>query len=615
MTEAVEYPRRYQRTSEIFKDGNLVGYTYFSGDERALVGGLGPLFEAHADPLDVQVAAHENGAWRCLVRPDLQAAGNRLLRLELDEDGQASSTVILTEPRGTDDVGLTRPTADEEMLWKSILSAPDAPAALEVLARDLLLTTRVDATPTNAERVISLYRAVAQIDDDSLHVTFAILRANTIARQRKMAEERVIRGELLRLAERTLTTQVFPGIALRHVGAMVDAPRTADRGADELSRLRAVLDAIEAQHRDISTLGWVASYRIAVAEDDEERDKARRRHVETILGLSAGDDSGLRAMIWAEMAVRLASDYGIKDLHDAAVIRMQKLSKTDLGWSRKYLEVSVPSAVLRKRARRMLCLSSWEQALAAFLAGNSPSGNAERNQRLASPRRTGILDLFGGRTFGAHQLPERTHGTANEEHLKKLVQGILGAAAVELQLDLTAIAHRFGRPDEKQVVAFLTTVYGASATLVQPYAEALDLFWRGDASSAARLAIPLIEASSRELLFLMNEPLYRMERGASPGRFPAMDFYIDKLEELGLDPDWVVALKSSLLSDGLNLRNRLAHGFQLQYSPNEAALVLRLAGLFVAMPVDSTAIDDERIKTPLLAPRRQVRRRLGWVWR
>jgi len=606
---------RHQRTSEVFKDGNLVEYTYSNGDERALIDGLGPLFEAYADPLDVQVAAHGNGAWRCLVRPDLQAAGNRLLRLELNEDRQASSTVILTEPRGTDDVGLTRPTADEEKLWKSTVSVADLPAALEVLARDLLLTTRVDATPINARSVIALYRAVAQAGDDSLHVTLAILRANTIARQRKMAEEKVIRDELLSLAERTLTTKVFPGIALRHVGAMVDAPRTADRGADELSRLRAVLDAIEAEHRDISTLGWVASYRVAVAEDDEEREKARRRHVQTILDLSTGDDSGLRAMIWAEMAVRLAADYGIQDLHDVAVVRMQKLSRTDLGWTRNSLEVSVPSAVLRQRIRRVMRLSSWEQALAAFLAGNSPSGNAKRNQRLASERRAGILDLFAGRTFGAHQLPERTHGTANEEHLKKLVQGILGAAAAELQLDLTAIADRFGRPDEQQVVAFLTTVYGASATLVQSYAEALDLFWRGDASSAARLAIPLIEACSRELLFLMDEPLYRMERGASPGRFPAMDFYIDKLEELGLDIDWVVALRSSLLSGGLNLRNRLAHGFQLQYSLSEAALVLRLAGLFVAMPVGSTVIEDERIRTPLQAPRRQVRRRLGWVWR
>ncbi len=481
------------------------------------------------------------------------------------------------------------------MLWKSILLAPDVPVALEVLARDLLLTTRLDATPANARTIVALYRTVAQVDDDSLHVTLAILRANTIVRQRKMAEEGVIRDELLSFAERALTTQVFPGITLRYVGAIVDAPRVAVRRVDELSRLRAVLEAVESHYRDLSTLGWVARYRVAVAVNDEEREKARRRHVQTILDLSIGDDSSLRAMIWAEMAAGLAVEYGIQELHDAAVVRMQQLSRTDLGWNRKSFSFSLPSAVLRQRARWTLRLSSWEQALAAFLAGGSPAGNAERNRRLASLRRTGILDLIGGRSFGGHQLPERTHGTAIGEHLRRLEQGILGAAAAQLQLDLTALAERFGRPDEKQVVAFLTTVYGASDTLVQPYAEALDLFWRGDASSAARLAIPLIEASSRELLLLMNEPLYRMERGASPGRFPAMDFYIDKLEELGMDPDWVVALRSSLLSGGLNLRNRLAHGFQLQFSLNEAALVLRLAGLFVAMPVGSTAIDDERI--------------------
>ncbi len=76
-----------------------MGYTYSKGDERALIAGLGSLFEAHVDPLDVQIAAHEKGRGAAWWRPDLKLAGNRLLRLELDEDGRSASNVILTEPR------------------------------------------------------------------------------------------------------------------------------------------------------------------------------------------------------------------------------------------------------------------------------------------------------------------------------------------------------------------------------------------------------------------------------------------------------------------------------------------------------------------------------------
>lgn len=591
-------------------------YSYENGDEDALIARLGPHFTPYAEPLDVQVPLRDDPVWEYL-RFDLQLTGNRLLRLELDEDENSSARVTLGEcqPFGGPSARLQRPTTEERKLWKAVAAHPNVPASMEVIVRDLLLSTEVDSTPANAERVVDGYRSLAQGPGDGLHVALAILRANTIARSRRMPVEARIRADMLVLTERALTASIFPGISLRHAGAVAEPPRIGTRAADELIRLAAVLNHIEGQHRDASTLDWVAKYRLAAAETDADREVARRHHVEQFITISDNDTVPFRAMIWAEKAVALASDYGIHDLHDIAVVRMQKLSRADLGWHHSVKEIKIPIALFRQRERHIAKFSSWEQALAVFLAGDSPSGSTEQNTRRAAGIRHRILDLVSGRTFGSHQLPERTHGPTELEHLAKLVQMNLGSAATMLRVDLTAIANRFGVPDEVKIIAFLSTIYASAPMLVRPFAQALRLYWSGDPSSAARLAIPLVETGARELLFLMDQPLYRMERGASPGRFPAMDFYVEKLEQVALDPDWATALRGTLLSGGMNLRNRLAHGFQLEFSAEQAALVLRFAGLFIGMPVGSDAIDDERVRTPLALPRKRLRRRLGWVWR
>jgi len=593
-----------------------MGYDYVVGDEDVLVGRLGPLFSEFTDPMDVQVPLDRDAGWK-YVRHDLQLVGNRLLRLELNEDEKISARVSLLELGQFTVPGSVpiRPDADEDTLWARVAAHPDVPPAMEVIVRDLLLTTGVDSSPANAERIAQEYRRISQSSDKGLHVALAILRANTVARSRKMTVEGAIRGDLLLLAERALTSPVLPGISLRHIGALIEAPRTGPRPADELSRALAVLDHVETQNADESTFDWVAKYRISAADTDAGRDAARRLHVGRFIALSADEEHPFRAMHWAEKAVNLAADYGIEDLHDVAVVRMQKLSRTDLRWERRIAQTTVPVALLRQRQRLSARWSSWEQALAIFLATESPAGSIERHKEAAAKARPRLLDLITGRTFGSHQLPERTHGSAEEEHLRREVQVRLAIAARTLAIDLSAVSKRFHTPTENQIINYLSTIYGSAPELVRPFAIALRLYWTGDYSGAARVAIPLVEAGARELLFLMDQPLYRMERGATPGRFPAMDFYLDRLEEVGFDPDWATAMRGTLLSTGMNLRNRLAHGFQFEFTEPETALVMRLAGVFIGMPVGLDAITDERVRSPLARPRKRLRRRVGWVWR
>lgn len=591
-------------------------YKYAVGDEDAVARRFALFFSSYTDPIDAQFAISADPAWK-LIRPDLAEASELLLRLELDETERSSAQVVLRESPifGERPPRLAPLRPDEQRLWKALVDHPSVTGSLEVAICDLLLSTGADSSPSNAEKVVSGYRAISQGPDGSLHVALSILRANTIARSRGMAVERDIRAELMGLAERAYTRDALPGIVLRHAGAIAEPPRKAARAPKELARLAAVLDHLDTHHVDEFTINWVAKYRIRAADGEDETRRARRRHVEKYLQLSLGDDVPFRSMLWAERAVALSTDYGLQDLHDEAVVRMQALSRTDLGWERVTSELSIPVALIRQRERLVAKMSSWEQAVAAFLASESPSDSQASNRVQAAGMQSGILELFSGRSFGSHQLPERTHGPAEEERLAKIVQMNLLRSSIILRIDLDAITQRFGVPSEDSIVAFLSALYGSSPALVVPYARGLLLHWQGDPSGAARLAIPLIETGARELLFLLNQPLYRMERGSSPGRFPAMDFYLDRLQDVGLDEDWVVALRATLLSGGMNLRNLLAHGFKVDFTREQSALVLRLAGLFIAMPVGIEAVVDERASQPLVRARKKLRRRIGWVWK
>ena len=117
-----------------------------------------------------------------------------------------------------------------------------------------------------------------------------------------------------------------------------------------------------------------------------------------------------------------------------------------------------------------------------------------------------------------------------------------------------------------KISSWLSATFDCDPDHVTQFARALDLHWDKKSSDSARISIPLVEARARRLLLLLNEPIYRLEGGASPGRFPDMDFYVGKLEELDLDKDWVRDLWTTLLDPGIKLRNLAAHGFLFDFA-------------------------------------------------
>ncbi|MFG6504044.1 hypothetical protein [Microbacterium sp. P05] len=206
--------------------------------------------------------------------------------MELDQDENISARVSLSELvmfTGPGIVPSQPAAAAEATLWARLATHPEVPPAMEVIVRDPLLLTGADPSPANAERVTHEYRRLAQGPGASLHVALATLRANTIARSRKISIEASVRGDILALAEGALTSPILPGFSLRHIGALIEPPRTGSRPADDRDRTRAVLDHVETQHADESTSDWAAKYRIPAADTNAGRHAARRLHVERFL--------------------------------------------------------------------------------------------------------------------------------------------------------------------------------------------------------------------------------------------------------------------------------------------------------------------------------------------
>lgn len=174
---------------------------------------------------------------------------------------------------------------------------------------------------------------------------------------------------------------------------------------------------------------------------------------------------------------------------------------------------------------------------------------------------------------------------------------------------LSIIGSQGGSLSEETLSAFLLSD-NLDEPLTTAFSHALMLFFDGQTGDAGLVAFPIVEAAARGALLLLNEPLYRLEAGQGPGHFPALDVYIQALEDRGLDEDWLRTLRIVLTPDGLNLRNETAHGHKLSYTAVESALMLRIAGMLLYLNgPSSTEEGDAWAVQQLHYPQRQRRRR------
>lgn len=571
------------------------------------------------EPADVAGACYGNAVFEALP-PLLQGELTTLLGYELDDDPSGEGRARLTPQDANAGFWGVRPLSDTPTdsvrLWLGLFSTVTEPVVRGHLA-DLILTSRTDTSAQHASATVAGYLDTAErASTDSFYAAMVIVRAASIARSRRMTAEADVWLAGVNLARRLLDTETAPGGPARVLEMLTQTPRTFVPSDEQRATVSDLLNAAESRYRDANAADWIADCRRRWARTEEERLDATRRQTERYLS-TAEDGEGFLQMHWASKAAQLAKDHGAADAYDAAVRKMQSIPRDAMGWQAIESTERLPTVAVRSHIRRVARAGSWEQALAVFLASPSPAGSYEHNKNVALDAAKGsIRGLFSTTVFGVHGLPERTNDAFEDGEILRMEQLVIGTHGILLAEELWEIQRTYGAVAISDVATRMTARYGSDRLLTVEFASALGLFWEERYSDAARIALPLIEAGARGLLLRLDEAIYRLERGSSPGRFPSMDFYIEKLEELGLDPDWVRAVRVALLSPGSNARNLAAHGFKFTFSPTETAVLLRLAGLFCALPVSTDADELRRLlPQPLRSARKELRRRLGWIWR
>lgn len=585
------------------------------GDVAAMVDRLGA---DAGDPADIAAGCHADAAVEAL--PDtVQGALTTLFGYELDEAPSDNGRVRLTPESSRDGWWMVRPYSETPVgvpeFWQQLMSVVRNPIALAQIS-DLILSTRTDTSAPHAEVTVQRYLTVAAgATTDSLHAAMAVLRAFEISRSRRMGLEATIWETGITLLRKQLESSTAPGAPARLVELLTRPPASfplTDVDRAELSRL---MDLAEERYSHADAADWIADGRRRIASTAEDRLAATKHQVARYLA-AADAATGMVKMHWAARAAEIAKTYGDADGYEAAVRVMQSIPRDAMDWQAAEFTTPVPTVAIRTHIRRVAKADGWRQALSGVLAAPSPTGSHELNRKTALDASKGsIRALFSTTIFGSHGLPEQSDADFDEGEVRRVEQLAVGLHGILLNEELREIRRRFGDVEVAELSTFMVERYGCDSGLAHEFARACDLFWRECYSDAARLLIPLIEAGARGLLLRLDEALYRIERGKSPGRFPAMDFYLDKLADLGLDPDWERALRVVLLFPGMNDRNMAAHGFKFSFSAGEAAVLLRLAGMFCALPVlEDVAETRRQLADPLRGPRRHLRRRIGWVW-
>lgn len=589
----------------------ILAYEFNPSDVQAVSG----LLEKVASPSDELFQIWEqlslSEEFKLLDEP-LRVEIDFLFSYELQEDFGTAGDVNLVQSALS--LTITRPMSETPAaawsLWAEVHQILP-PSTMRAHVADILLTARIKPKPEHATATVGSYLVAAELDDvTAQQVALSLARANTIARSRRMAEELTVRHAMRTNSEAFAGKKDTSGPALTLLSALSVDPRIGSMPEDERAAIRSLLLAIGGASTFFTD--EIAKSLARLANNPAELESARRWHAEQYLALAHVNDNGMLKMHHAQTAASYAGDYGLSDVRDAAVLVMQSVNHESMGWESVHHDVALSKNAFRSHLRRYGRARDWGHALVSFLDSPSPSGDHEANKRTARRAAKGsIRALIPTTVYGAHGLPERTNADFVEGEITRTETIKLSTTSITLALELEHIRERFTTPPNGEVAKWMVETFSADESLAHYFSESLDLHWAGKHSDSARLSMPLIENAARGLLRALDEPLYRTQRGDSPGRFPAMDFYVDALAKRDLDPDWVRALRMTLLTPGMNLRNLAAHGFMMDFSEQQSALLLRLAGFFCAMPINLEQQDQETLPA---MKRKKLRRRLRWVW-
>jgi uncharacterized protein DUF4209 len=312
---------------------------------------------------------------------------------------------------------------------------------------------------------------------------------------------------------------------------------------------------------------------------DETR-AALQRELVSIQLLHAQSREGIARIHFLQEAASLAVDFGVADLREEAIARLQAIGIDDLDLVETRVEVPIPREEVERYLASFSEQETWEDALLLVLAHGPPSGvtpaNREQAEKLA--RETPLLSVVSHMEVGGDGLPRFTATTEDEIRKHRLVRYEMQRAqltAIFLPEAFERIWGKWGPIDEEALAAFLGINDHVAPELAAALARDFLRFFSDDHEGACYSTAPHVEALVRDVVLAIPLPVYRIHRQEAPGQYPGLGSLLGSLLAHGFDESWARFLHGFLSEPkGLNFRNELLHGFELDPGAANAALLL-----------------------------------------
>lgn len=503
------------------------------------------------------------------LRPDVKAADDDVhgivqafeYHLNREDNATVFAPMVTYEDGSSYPVPL--PDAPDATLeaWAAVAAKADEPP-IRARLHDLLFQRRHGNGRKNAQEAAEAYLELAITWRPITAAMELLPRALDLARRVDLGDmaDRV-REQAISLIEAGLdSADPKPGVPLRLLRLLV-ADQTEDGRVDALlARAREVFPSVwdtesivELQRRRVSTGGERCVFDTELV----------MKHLET-----ADDaDSGLLRAHHLEAAASLARDRGLTDLHERAVALLQDMDVDDLELQTFTSEVEIPRAEIKKYIDLYLDAASWDEALERFVFLQAPTGDVEENRATVEEHRREFVlqSLLPPVLLGGDGLPR--YRASDDEGIFKIQlaqqEGFQLSFWSNLAVDvLRRVPERFGRPGADELEGWLREREHVTAGIARSVRRALECFWDGQWEASVGVGMPRIEALARQLVLLLDEPVYRLQRAEAPGQYPGLGVLIGILAEKGIPESWIRYLRTAFSHvAGKNLRNEHAHGF------------------------------------------------------
>lgn len=554
------------------------------------------------------------------------ACTERALAYGLTEDIQYAGALTMGVSFSSPDRSWPSPTTEvpevEKAVWNSVAEhcKDDLPRAHLL---DLVLSARIITGLDPAIETMNLYwRLGARNSLKPYYKVQCLRRAWSLARKFNRHEESEIRKQLYDSAEEFVyENNVALETQLQPFEVLAVRPRRGEFFDPTPKAVRALLWVIfERVKGELPFVERIVTFLEKLAETDDDRREVRIALVENYLFV-AEKTEGMAKVQWLETASSKAEQYGLKDLRDSATKDLQSITLDDLEMSKHTHEIVIPSYVHDSRLRHYRSLRDPRIALDYWLVTSSPTGSYEANKELAAQQsKNNILSFVTRTAFNSAGLPEKT-SIGPEAFQGELLEQIelmnAGTYGTVLARELELLSTEFDKLSVEEIAIHLSSRYRCDYELSFVLGDAICSFWDKRYSDAGRVAYPLVEAGARGLLLTLNDPLYKVQLGNSPGRFPSLESYAERLENHGFDDDWLRCLRNPVAK----LRNALAHGHRHFLREHESAVLVRMAALLVVLTPSSSRREDRaqvdlRLRNPIewVAGQARLVRSLQEVW-